>query len=104
MTDNTGRQSARHPDSDGVPDEMTVEDVIVTPLDERDPYRLFWVSNQVILAVSFIFAVAAIITGIAIDSDGAWISGMLALVVSMLSVVGLLLARIGSDLKAANVT
>lgn len=104
MTDNTGRQSARHPDSDGVPDEMTVEDVIVTPLDQRDPYRLFWVSNQVILAVSFVFAFIAIITGIAVDSDGVWISGMLSLIVSMLSIVGLLLSRIGSDLKSANVT
>jgi predicted Co/Zn/Cd cation transporter (cation efflux family) len=103
MTDNTGRQSRRHPDADGVPDEMTVEDVIVTPLDERDPYRLFWVSNQVILAVSFVFAVVAIITGIAVDGDSVWIAGMLSLIVSMLSVIGLLLARIGSDLKGANV-
>ena len=93
----------RHPDSDGIEDQVTVEDAVVTPLDSRDPYRLFWLTNQIVLSVSTVVAVIAIIFGIATGTDSTWMSGLACLGISMLSVIGLLLARLGSDLKSAGV-
>ncbi|AGP30853.1 hypothetical protein [Corynebacterium terpenotabidum] len=91
----------RSGDSDGIRDEVTVEDTIVTPLDRRDVYRYFWVINQVILAVSAVVAVCAIVYGLAAGESDAWISGLAATIIAMLSIIGLLLARLGSDLKFA---
>ncbi len=88
-------------DSDGIPDQLSVEDTIVTPLDRRDVYRFFWVANQVVLVVSAVVAVCAIVYGLAAGEPGAWVTGIGATVVSMQSVIGLLLARLGSDLKFA---
>ncbi|MEY8565389.1 hypothetical protein [Corynebacterium sp.] len=112
MADNTSpapddrrgpRDTPRHPDSDGIPDQVTVEDTVVTPLDSRDPYRLFWLSSQVVLYVSAVLAVVALVYGMATGVESSWISGMAFLGISMLSVVSLLLARLGSDLKSAGV-
>lgn len=88
-------------DSDGIQDEVTVEDVIVTPLDRRDVYRYFWVVNQVVLSVSAVVAVCAIVYGLAAGESDSWMSGIGAAVISMLSIIGLLLARLGSDLRFA---
>ncbi|WP_420099124.1 hypothetical protein [Corynebacterium sp.] len=93
----------RHPDSDGIPDQVTVEDTVVTPLDSRDPYRLFWLTSQVVLFVSAAVAAVTLVYGLATATEGAWVSGMACLGISMLSVIGLLLARLGSDLKSAGV-
>ncbi|AHW64092.1 Putative membrane protein [Corynebacterium glyciniphilum AJ 3170] len=96
-----GRQ--RHPDSDGIADQVTVEDTVVTPLDSRDPYRLFWLTSQIVLFVSTLIAAVALIYGLATGTESSWISGMACLGISMLSVIGLLLARLGSDLKSSGV-
>ncbi|MGO3361190.1 MAG: hypothetical protein ACTIL2_01990 [Corynebacterium sp.] len=112
MTESSSQQSSpnsepdrgTHPDSDGIKDQVTVEDTIVTPLDSRDPYRFFWLTCQIILWVSAVAGVAAIITGLFVGSDNSWMSGLAFLVIAMLSILGILLSRIGGDLKAANVT
>lgn len=101
MADNIPRSTPRRRDSDGIPDQVTVEDTIVTPLDRRDAYRYFWVVNQVILVVSAVVAVCAVVYGLAAGDPDSWISGIGAAVISMLSIIGLLLARLGSDLKYA---
>lgn len=93
----------RHPDSDGIADQLTVEDTVVTPLDSRDPYRLFWLTSQIVLLFSTVIAVVALVYGLATDTEASWVSGMACLGISMLAVIGLLLARLGSDLKAADV-
>ncbi|MGV0869961.1 hypothetical protein [Corynebacterium kalidii] len=97
------RETPLHPDSDGIPDDVTVEDTVVTPLDSRDPYRLFWLSSQVVLYVSTVLAVVSLVFGLATGTESSWISGMALLGISMLSIIGLLLARLGSDLKSAGV-
>ncbi|WP_291473878.1 hypothetical protein [Corynebacterium sp.] len=101
MTENSSENTPRRPDSDGIPDQLTVEDTIVTPLDKRDVYRYFWLINQVVLVVSAVVAVCAIVYGLAAGESDSWISGVGAAIISMLSVIGLLLARLGSDLKYA---
>ncbi len=101
--DSTAQGTHQHPDSDGITDEVTLEDTVVTPLDKRDPYRFFWLACQVVLWSSAIIAVIAIVTGIFVDSDNSLLTGMAFLIVAMLSVIGILLSRIGSDLKAADV-
>lgn len=98
-----GAGGHRHPDSDGIADQLTVEDTVVTPLDSRDPYRLFWLTSQVVLLFSTVIAVVALVYGLATGTEASWISGMACLGISMLAVIGLLLARLGSDLKAADV-
>jgi predicted membrane-bound spermidine synthase len=57
--------------------------------------------NQVVLVVSAVVAVCAIVYGLAAGESDSWISGVGAAIISMLSVIGLLLARLGSDLKYA---
>lgn len=101
MAENTPENTSRRRDSDGIPDELTVEDTIVTPLDRRDVYRYFWLINQVVLVISAVVAVCAIIYGLAAGESDAWITGIGAAVIAMLSVIGLLLAKLGSDLKFA---
>jgi hypothetical protein len=101
MAENSSENTPRRPDSDGIPDQLTVEDTIVTPLDKRDVYRYFWLINQVVLVVSAVVAVCAIVYGLAAGESDSWISGVGAAIISMLSVIGLLLARLGSDLKYA---
>ncbi|MGO2840765.1 MAG: hypothetical protein ACTICV_05010 [Corynebacterium variabile] len=101
MSENSSENTPRRRDSDGIPDQVTVEDTIVTPLDKRDVYRYFWVINQVVLVVSAVLAVCAIVYGLAAGESDSWITGVGAAIISMLSVIGLLLARLGSDLKYA---
>ena len=101
MSENSSENMPRRRDSDGIPDLVTVEDTIVTPLDKRDVYRYFWVINQVVLVVSAVVAVCAIVYGLAAGESDSWITGVGAAIISMLSVIGLLLARLGSDLKYA---
>ncbi|MFZ2273264.1 hypothetical protein [Corynebacterium variabile] len=101
MSENSSENMPRRRDSDGIPDQVTVEDTIVTPLDKRDVYRYFWVINQVVLVVSAVVAVCAIVYGLAAGESDSWITGVGAAIISMLSVIGLLLARLGSDLKYA---
>ncbi|HIW91772.1 MAG TPA: hypothetical protein H9870_08945 [Candidatus Corynebacterium avicola] len=104
-TDNTRPGSApQHPDSDGIPDQVTLEDTVVTPLDRRDPYRLFWLVCQVALWISAVAAVIAVVIGVLVDSENSLLAGIAFLIISMLSVIGILLSRIGSDLKSAGVT
>lgn len=101
MSENSSSRTPRPRDADGIPDQVTVEDTIVTPLDRRDAYRYFWVVNQVILAVSAVVAVCAVVYGLAAGESEAWLSGLGCAIISMLSIIGLLLARLGSDLKFA---
>lgn len=101
MTENSSPDPQRAVDADGIPDQVTVEDIIVTPLDRRDAYRYFWLINQIVLIISAIVAVCAIIYGLAAGDSEAWITGIGAAIISMLSIIGLLLARLGSDLKFA---
>lgn len=82
---------------------MTVEDTVVTPLDTRDPYRLFWLTNQVVLYVSVVAAVLSMVYGLATGTENAWVGGLALLGIGMLAMIGLLLARLGSDLKHARV-
>lgn len=98
---NSSARPPRSADSDGIPDQLTVEDTIVTPLDRRDVYRYFWLINQIVLFVSAVVAVCAIIYGLAADETDAWLTGIGSAIIAMLSIIGLLLSRLGSDLKFA---
>ncbi|MDN6282822.1 MAG: hypothetical protein L0J74_10795 [Corynebacterium sp.] len=103
-TDNTPPDpTPHHPDSDGIPDQVTLEDTVVTPLDRRDPYRFFWLVCQIALWISAVAATIAIIIGAIVDSDNSLLAGIAFLIISMLSIIGILLSRIGSDLKGAGV-
>lgn len=102
MTDNSSLDPLRAADSDGIDNQVTVEDIIVTPLDRRDVYRYFWLVNQVVLIISAIVAICAIIYGLAVGDSETWMTGIGAAIISMLAIIGLLLARLGSDLKFAH--
>lgn len=102
---NNGRSGTRpdHGDSDGIPDQVTVEDTVVTPLDTRDPYRLIWLVSQIVLYVSVVAAVLSMGYGLATDTENAWIGGLALLGIAMLAMIAALVARLGSDLKNARV-